>query len=87
MTEVYDSAIQTAGKEDQDFRITMNEAYNPGTVLWEVTGKRTSDKAEQPVPIGQVVLTSKIWACSYCDDTLFFQHMRHRRPASNGAHV
>ena len=41
-------------------------------------GKRTS--SDRPVPIGQMVLTSAIVASSYCDDTLFFQHMRHRRP-------
>lgn len=76
MTDAYDSVIKET--KDQDFRITLQKTYEKGTVLWEVTGKRTSN--EQPVPIGQVVLTSEILACSYCDDSLFFQHMRHRRP-------
>ena len=65
--------------KDQDFRAAL-QSIKPGTVLWEVTGKRTSDDAEAPVPIGQLVLTSEVVACSYCDDSLFFQHMRHQRP-------
>ena len=77
--------IKAAGTEDQDFRITLRELCKKGAVLWEVTGKRTNSETEQPVPIGQVVLTSEVLACSYCDDSLFFQHMRFRRPESGTA--
>lgn len=77
VTELYETVM------DQDFRLAL-QRIQPGTVLWELSGKRTSDEAEEPVHIGQVVLTSKIVASSYCDDTLFFQHMRHRRPENGG---
>lgn len=82
VTKTYDSVIKKEATKDQDFRITLAENYKPGTVLWEVTGKRTNSKDEQAVPIGQVVLTSDILPCSYCDDVLFFQHMRFRRPGT-----
>ena len=81
MTDTYQSVIDKDATKDQDFRITLQDNYKKDTLLWEVSGKRTSAADEQPVHIGQVVLTSDILACSYCDDTLFFQHLRHRRPS------
>ena len=75
MTDLYETV------KDKDFRIAL-QSIKPGTVLWEVSGKRTSDEGEQPVHTGQLVVTSDIVASSYCDDTLFFQHMRHRRPGT-----
>ena len=77
VTKLYEKVM------DQDFRVAL-QSIQPGTVLWELSGKRTSDEAEEPVHIGQVVLTSNIVASSYCDDSLFFQHMRHRRPEPSG---
>ena len=74
--------IKTEGTADQDFRITLHDICKKGAVVWEVTGKRTNEETEQPVLIGHVVLTSEVLACSYCDDVLFFQHMRFRRPES-----
>ena len=73
VTSLYETVM------DQDFRVAL-QSIKPDTVLWEVTGKRTSDVAEAALPIGQLVLTSGVVASSYCDDSLFFQHMRHRRP-------
>ena len=73
VTKLYETVM------DQDFRVAL-QSIKPGTVLWELSGKRTSDEAEEPVHIGELVVTSPILASSYCDDTLFFQHMRHRRP-------
>ncbi|KAK9839789.1 hypothetical protein WJX81_001961 [Elliptochloris bilobata] len=77
------TAKVTALYEDvkkKDFREAL-ATIEPAQVLWDVSAKGTSDENEKAVPIGQLVLTSKIVASSYCDDSLFFQHMRHRRPA------
>ena len=65
VTDLYEKVM------DQDFRVAL-QSIQPGTVMWEVSGKRTSDEAEEPLHIGQLVLTSAVVASSYCDDTLFF---------------
>ena len=51
-----------------------------GTVLWTVSAKAAhAAPDEEAEHLGKVVTTSEFVSSKYGDESLFFQHMQHRR--------
>lgn len=51
-----------------------------GTVLWTVSAKATQETPDEEAEhLGKVVTTSEFVSSKYGDESLFFQHMQHRR--------
>ena len=51
-----------------------------GTVLWTISAKATQETPDgEAEHLGKVVTTSEFVSSEYGDESLFFQHMQHRR--------